>query len=134
MSLWERHLRETCYVGEVGLDAGPRFHKSLETLAPARPISGAEAFDRYIEHTLPILRKTGGDILFLGQGGPFLIGPGHERWDMAMLIRQASAASSLSFASHAEYLAGLGHRTAAVTDSRLLPLSEMPLPGAGVRP
>ncbi len=105
-------------------------------LAPARPISGAEAFDRYIEHTLPFLRETGGDILFLGEGGPFLIGPGDEHWDLVMLIRQANVASFLSFAGHAGYLAGLGHRTAAVMDSRLLLLSEMPLPIAvkGARP
>ncbi|APH55003.1 putative secreted protein [Granulibacter bethesdensis] len=96
--------------------------------APAMPISGAEAFDCYVRHTLPILRESGGDILFLGEGGPFLIGSADERWDMSMLIRQASAASFLSFASHAEYLAGLGHRVAAVVDSRLLPLSEMPYP------
>lgn len=31
LQLWERHLPETRYVGEVGLDAGPRFYKSLET-------------------------------------------------------------------------------------------------------
>ena len=31
LSLWERHLAETRYVGEVGLDAGPRFYKSLDT-------------------------------------------------------------------------------------------------------
>ncbi|MCF1450145.1 TatD family deoxyribonuclease [Agrobacterium vitis] len=30
LSLWERHLPEARYVGEVGLDAGPRFYKSLE--------------------------------------------------------------------------------------------------------
>ncbi len=30
LSLWERQLPETRYVGEVGLDAGPRFYKSLE--------------------------------------------------------------------------------------------------------
>ncbi len=30
LPLWERHLPEARYVGEVGLDAGPRFHKSLE--------------------------------------------------------------------------------------------------------
>ncbi|PYE30652.1 TatD DNase family protein [Rhizobium sp. PP-WC-1G-195] len=30
LSLWERHLPEARYVGEIGLDAGPRFHKSLE--------------------------------------------------------------------------------------------------------
>lgn len=31
LPLWERHLSETRYVGEVGLDAGPRFYKSLDT-------------------------------------------------------------------------------------------------------
>ncbi|MBN9362833.1 MULTISPECIES: Qat anti-phage system TatD family nuclease QatD [unclassified Devosia] len=31
LALWEYHLRETRYVGEVGLDAGPRFYKSLDT-------------------------------------------------------------------------------------------------------
>lgn len=30
LSLWEAHLPETRYVGEVGLDAGPRFYKSFE--------------------------------------------------------------------------------------------------------
>lgn len=30
LELWEQHLAETRYVGEVGLDAGPRFYKSLE--------------------------------------------------------------------------------------------------------
>jgi len=44
-----------------------------------------------------------------------------------MLVRQASVASFLSFASNEGYLAGLGHRMAGVEDSRLLPLSEVPL-------
>jgi TatD DNase family protein len=30
LPLWERYLSETRYVGEVGLDAGPRFYKSLD--------------------------------------------------------------------------------------------------------
>ena len=30
LTLWEHHLSETRYVGEVGLDAGPRFYKSLD--------------------------------------------------------------------------------------------------------
>lgn len=97
-------------------------------LAPASPISGAEAFDRYFRHTRPFLRESGGDVVFLGAGGPFLIGPADERWDMAMLVRQASVASFLAFASNEGYLAGLGHRAAALEDSRLLPLSEMPFP------
>jgi hypothetical protein len=94
-------------------------------LAPESPISGAEAFQRYIDHTLPYLQETGGDLMFLGEGGAFLIGPEAERWDVVMLIRQTSMESFLAFSSHKDYLAGLGHRTAAIEDSRLLPLTEV---------
>jgi hypothetical protein len=45
-----------------------------------------------------------------------------------MLVRQRSVETFLAFATDAAYLAGLGHRTAALEDSRLLPLVEMPVP------
>ena len=92
-------------------------------LAPEIPISGAAAFYRYIEHTLPYLHESGGELMFLGSGGPFLVGPAHERWDMAMVVQQGSVESFLAFANHEAYLSGIGHRTAALEDSRLLPLS-----------
>ncbi|MBV8926167.1 MAG: DUF1330 domain-containing protein [Bradyrhizobium sp.] len=95
-------------------------------LAPAEPITGAEAYDRYIAHTLPLLRKSGGDLLFAGEGGPFLIGPEEEQWDRALLIRQKNTGAFMAFAVQAAYLAGIGHRTAALSDSRLLPLVELP--------
>lgn len=97
-------------------------------LAPGQPISGAEAYDRYIAHTLPYLAESGGEVLFLGDGGPFLIGPEGERWDRAMLVRQRSVEAFMAFAAHDGYFAGLGHRTAAVADSRLLPLVQAPVP------
>jgi len=93
-------------------------------LAPAEPVSGAAAYQRYIEHTLPHLQRSGGELLFLGSGGHFLIGPPDERWDAALLVPQGSVADFLAFASNTEYLAGIGHRTAALEDSRLLPLVE----------
>lgn len=91
-------------------------------LAPRRAISGAQAFQRYIDHTLPCLHASGGRMSFYGEGGPWLIGPAHERWDAAMMVEQRSAAAFVAFASNGEYLKGLGHRTAALEDSRLLPL------------
>lgn len=97
-------------------------YSATPELTPPSPITGAEAFQRYIDHTLPYLRESGGDLLFLGQGGAFLIGPPDERWDIAMLVRQKSLETFLSFATHRPYLAGIGHRTAALEDSRLLPL------------
>jgi hypothetical protein len=103
-------------------------YSTCPELAPGAPISGAAAFQRYIEHALPFLRESGGDLLFLGAGGPFLIGPQAERWDLAMLVEQSSVDSFLAFASNTGYLAGLGHRTSALEESRLLPLVSMVLP------
>src|SRR5262252_6462228 len=93
-------------------------------LAPKEPISGAAAYQRYIDHTLPFLQKSGGEVLFLGRGGPVLIGPADERWDAMLLVRQRSVQDFLAFAQDPAYLAGMGHRTAALEDSRLLPLVE----------
>jgi len=91
-------------------------------LAPSSPVSGAEAFDRYIKHTLPFLNASGGELTLLARGGSFFIGPADERWDVAMLVRQSSIDAFIAFASNTAYRAGLGHRTAAIEDSRLLPL------------
>lgn len=93
-------------------------------LAPDTPISGREAYQKYIEFTEPFLAESGGEIVFLGEGGTFLIGPLDEKWDVVMLIRQNSVADFMAFANNPAYLAGIGHRTAALADSRLLPLVE----------
>jgi len=63
---------------------------------------GATAYQRYMDHTLPLLRKSGGDLVFL----------------------ERSVANFMAFATDKEYLAGIGHRAAALEDSRLLPLVE----------
>jgi uncharacterized protein (DUF1330 family) len=99
-------------------------YSATPQLAPATPISGEEAYRLYMEHTMPHLEKSGGKLLFFGRGGRFLIGPDNERWDAAMLVQQSSPAAFLEFASNTAYLVGMGHRTAALEDSRLLPLEE----------
>jgi hypothetical protein len=96
-------------------------------LAPSAPITGADAFERYVAHTLPLLQSRGGDVIFLGGGGAYLIGPEDERWDRAMLVRQRSVEDFIAFASDEAYMTGLGHRTAGVEDSRLLPLVQLPI-------
>jgi hypothetical protein len=97
-------------------------YSATPELAPPEPISGRAAYERYIEHTLPYLRASGGDVTFMGDGGAFFVGPIEERWDFAMLVRQNSINDFFAFASNVEYIAGVGHRTAAVEDTRLLPL------------
>jgi hypothetical protein len=99
-------------------------YSATPDLAPPSPISGETAYRLYMDHTIPHLEKSGGKLLFYGKGDRFLIGPADERWDAAMLVSQASAAAFLAFATNKEYLAGIGHRAAALEDSRLLPLVE----------
>lgn len=91
-------------------------------LAPVTPISGRAAYDLYMAHTAPFLRASGGSLMFLGEGGPAFIGPADERWDLMLLVRHASVEAFIGFATNPDYQAGIGHRTAAVEDSRLLPL------------
>jgi hypothetical protein len=93
-------------------------------LAPLTPISGREAFQMYIDHTIPFLKESGGELVLLGNCGQFFIGPSDEQWDIVMLVKQSSVESFIAFASHSEYLSGIGHRTAAILDSRLLPIVE----------
>ncbi len=93
-------------------------------LMPTEPISGKKAYQLYIEHTLPFLTKSGGEILFMGDGGDFLIGPTDECWDAVLLVKQNSVNSFLAFEADKDYMEGIGHRTAALEDSRLLPLVE----------
>ncbi len=103
-------------------------YSGFPDLAPPEPISGSAAYDRYVRHTLPFLAASGGSVEFYGTGGDTFVGPPDERWDRVMLIRQSSLEAFFAFASDPEYLAGVGHRTAALEDSRLLPLVQRELP------
>lgn len=92
---------------------------------PSSKISGEQAFDCYITLALPCLRKTGGDLLLLGKCDHFLIGPYDERWHRVMLVKQKSKEVMLSMTNDAEYMTSLAHRTAALEDSRLLPIARL---------
>jgi uncharacterized protein (DUF1330 family) len=102
-------------------------YSSAPELTPSSPISGEVAYQRYMNHTIPHLKQSGGKVLFFGSSSDFLIGPSTERWDAVMLVQQESAEAFLSFASNPGYMAGIGHRVAALEDSRLLPVKEISL-------
>jgi hypothetical protein len=103
-------------------------YSATPELAPSQPISGSAAYDLYVRHTVPFLVASGGSIEFFGTGGALFVGPEEERWDLVMLIRQTSVDDFFAFASNEGYLAGVGHRTAALEDARMLPLVARPLP------
>ncbi|MDX6539994.1 MAG: hypothetical protein QOI71_1604 [Gaiellales bacterium] len=103
-------------------------YSATPELAPAEPISGSAAYDLYVRHTVPFLVASGGSVEFFGTGGALFVGPEDERWDLVMLIRQASVDDFFAYASNEAYMAGVGHRTAAVEDARMLPLVARALP------
>jgi hypothetical protein len=122
-----RHLLDRHLTGPVVMLNLLRFRETADygdhpDLAPPAPISGRAAYDRYIAHTLPFLTARGGGVDFIGDGGHVFVGPPGERWDLALLVRQASLEDFFAFASDTGYLAGIGHRVAAVEDTRILPL------------
>lgn len=84
--------------------------------------TGRAAYEHYSAAIEPMLRAGGGEVLFSGTADGFLIGPMEERWDHVMLVRQASAELFLAFASDPEAQRAGIHRTAALLDSRLLPI------------
>lgn len=93
-------------------------------LAPDGPVSGREAYDRYMRDMRPLLEASGGSVLFSGSSAGFLIGPQDEAWDHVLLVRQASKAAFLAFASDPQAQRITAHRTAAISDSRLLPIQQ----------
>ncbi len=95
-----------------------------QELAPPSPISGKKAYGMYSTHTIPILQRVGGAVLFQGSARNFLIGPTDERWDSVLLVRYENAGAFLALTRDREYLKGVGHRTASLADSRLLPIVE----------
>ncbi|MEZ4686065.1 MAG: DUF1330 domain-containing protein [Bacteroidia bacterium] len=103
-------------------------YTGLEALKPDREISGKEAYELYMQHTLPFLEAAGGSVLYYGKGAHFLIGPVDKHWDAVLLVKHLSAERFIAFAQNSEYLAIAGHRTAALADSRLLPSTESTLP------
>jgi uncharacterized protein (DUF1330 family) len=92
-------------------------------LAPDEPLSGEEAYAIYSQHTLPLLADVGGKPIFMGTGGALLIGPVEARWDRVLLIQYPSLQAFLEMTQNPQYHAGAGHRTAALADSRLLPMT-----------
>ena len=98
-------------------------------LAPKSNITGEAAYTQYANHILPLLAEAGSEVLFYGKASAYLIGPKAEGWDAVLLVRHASKAAFLAFANDPTYQVGAGHRTAALADSRLLPITEQSLYG-----
>lgn len=100
-------------------------YTNLEELKPPGEISGEEAYQLYMDCTLPELEKAGSRVIYFGRSRSFLIGPDAEKWDAVLLVEHESVSKFIDFAQNPDYLKKAGHRTAALEDSRLLPTNEI---------
>ena len=91
-------------------------------LAPDSPISGQEAYRIYMEKTAPIIAKTGARVIFQGRPLRLLIGPRDKHWDWMLLVEQSSMDAFFGHVQNPEAMAVLPHRTAALIDSRIIPI------------
>lgn len=125
-AFFQRPTAAPCYMLNLLAFRPTADYSQDPALASAVDLTGAEAYAAYMKAIAPLFAEVGSEIVFFGQAGPFLIGPEAEQWDAVLLIRHASKEAFLQFANSPVYQAHAGHRTAALADSRLLPLSELP--------
>ena len=101
--------------------------RDLAAYPDGRIATGAEAYAAYGRESLPVLRRVGGAIVWRGRPEQVVIGPPDERWDVAFVARYPSAAAFLEMVTDPGYRIAVVHRQAAVDDSRLVRMGDLPL-------
>ena len=91
-------------------------------LAPETPVSGNAAYERYMQAIGSEIKKSGAQVRFMGPCGDFVIGPLEESWDLMLVVEYPSVEAFMAFSQSDAYQQNAGHRTAALADSRLLPI------------
>ena len=94
--------------------------------ADGRAATGAEAYAAYGRESAPIFQRVGGTILWRGAPECVLIGPSDEAWDVAFIARYPSGGAFLEMVTDPAYQAVVHHRQAAVADSRLIRMGDLP--------
>ncbi|MFM8888934.1 MAG: DUF1330 domain-containing protein [Solirubrobacterales bacterium] len=97
---------------------------------PCEGMTGAEAYGRYSEGTIPFLRQAGARVIAATACDSPLIGPAEREWDMVILVEYPSPNAFLTMVQDPGYLEVHRLRAAALEDSRLLPSRPIPTPGA----
>ena len=87
-----------------------------------RDVSGKQAYAEYGRTAGEVFARVGGKQVWLGVPELMLIGPAHEKWDIAFIAQYPNGAAFVEMVKDPAYQAIVFHRTAAVLDSRLLRL------------
>lgn len=82
--------------------------------------TGAEAYAEYGRLSAPVFARLGGRIVWRGAMEQMLIGPLEEQWDHCFIAEYPSGAAFVALMKDPEYRQAVVHRTAGVSDSRLI--------------
>lgn len=83
-------------------------------------LSGAEAYQRYAAEVVPIISKTGGEVVFSGQANTLVIGDGELEWDMVSIVEYPSVAAFIGMTTSEEYKRIHVHREAGLEHQLLV--------------
>lgn len=83
-------------------------------------VAGKKAYARYSKAVMPLLWEVGGQALWMGRARAGVIVPDGESWDEVLLVHYPSRAAFVRMVTSDAYQAILHHRTAALSDSRLV--------------
>ncbi|MEM7194282.1 MAG: DUF1330 domain-containing protein [Pseudomonadota bacterium] len=90
-----------------------------------REITGEAAYAEYGRLSGPIFSALGGRIVWRGRPEVMLIGPENEQWDLAFIAEYPSVDSFVQMMRDPEYQSAVEHRTAGLSDSRLVRMETM---------
>ena len=96
---------------------------------PCEGMTGAEAYGRYSEGTIPFLEGAGARVISALACEEHLIGPADREWDMVIVVEYPSPTAFLTMVQDPGYLEVHRFRAAALEDSRLIPSRPLPTPG-----
>ncbi len=83
-----------------------------------KPDGGQETYQRYSEHTRPLLEKRGGSVKYTYQPKATVIGG--EEWDAIAIVEYPSHAAFIDMVTSDEYQTNVHLRHEALEDSRLI--------------
>ena len=87
--------------------------------------TGWDAYLRYSEATMPLIKARGGTVLWAGDAKGAAYGNGAaSRWDYVVLVRYPSPSAFLDMTTSAEYLTANVHRENAVDDHVIIVSTE----------
>lgn len=107
-----------------------RFHAQARYASDSghTPCSGAEAYARYGEQMLQVLKSVGGKVDVLGECHAPVIGEERDAFDHMVIVYYPSRQALLDMLASDEYKQVAVHRTAAVEHSLLIPMTGVQTP------